>query len=250
MKVMILCGGQGTRIRDANWDLPKALIPIHGRPIIWHIMSHYAKHGLNEFILCVGYKAEKIQHYFSEQPHPFKITYSNAGEAAMTGCRIKKAATLIQTTDENFCLTYGDGISDINISQLLTFHKNHQKILTLTAVNPPSRFGELMLDPQGNLIAFNEKPVKTERKISGGFFVCRREILNYLSEQPHCIFEKTPMDQLVQNQTVKAFIHEGFWAAMDTYRDFIELNNSEMPQYFIKNKENFDALSAPMTALE
>jgi len=224
MKVMILCGGQGTRIRDADWDLPKALVPIRGRPIIWHIMSHYAKYGLKEFILCVGYKAQEIENYFenNKNVHDFKIKYSNAGEAAMTAARIKQAENLLGL-DSDFCLTYGDGVSDVNIKNLISYHQAHGKILSITAVNPPSRFGELNLDLENNITAFSEKPLKAERKISGGFFVCKREIFNYLDNS---IFEKSPINKLVQDKQVKAFVHEGFWAPMDTYRDFLELNEN------------------------
>jgi len=222
---MILCGGQGTRIRDADWNLPKALVPIHGKPILWHIMSHYQKYGMNEFILCVGYKAQEIKKYFSENPHDFKISYSDVGPSAMTGARIKFAEDLIEQ-DKNFCLTYGDGVSDIDLDELINFHKDHGKILSISGVSPPSRFGELVFDQDLNITAFDEKPALSQRKISGGFFICRREIFNYLNpEDLDLIFEKAPMNQLVKDRQVKIFIHEGFWAAMDTYRDFLELNS-------------------------
>lgn len=237
MKVMILCGGQGTRIRDADWDLPKALIPVQGRPILWHIMNHYTRYGLTEFILCVGYKADRIQEYFSQNPHPvFKIHYSNAGEAAMTGTRIKAAESLIES-DENFCLTYGDGLSDIHLNNLIQFHQNTKKILTMTAVNPPARFGELSLDVAGNVLGFSEKPKSTDRKISGGFFVCRPEIFHYLSAQNNEPFETGAIPKLVQDQQVSAYIHEGFWAPMDTYRDFLELNSPGLlPKFFLETQ--------------
>lgn len=231
---MILCGGQGTRIRDADWNLPKALVPIHGKPILWHIMTHYQKYGLNEFILCVGYKAQEIQKYFSGNSHNFNIIYSDAGESAMTGARIKYAEDLIGA-DPDFCLTYGDGVSDINLNQLLSFHRAHGKILSITGVSPPSRFGELVFDQDLNITNFNEKPILTQRKISGGFFICRREIFQYLEPKNlNLVFEKSSMSRLVQDQQVKIFIHEGFWAAMDTYRDFLELNSVEIYKSFFK----------------
>ena len=231
--VIILCGGQGTRIRDADWNLPKALVPVHGKPILWHIMQHYVSYGFEKFILCVGYKAKAIQTYFSSlpTPGPFKqIIYSNAGLDAMTGFRIRQAIleNFGSQTPPYFCLTYGDGVSNINLKDLIKFHLTHQKILTITGVSPRSQYGEIKFNPDFDVVAFNEKKRQSQTTISGGFFVCQPKILDYLDPVKTCVFEENPIKKLVNHHEVKTFIHDGFWASMDSHQDFLRLNQEDL----------------------
>ena len=248
MKVVILCGGQGTRIRDVADNIPKPMIPIGGYPIIWHIMKYYSLYGHDEFILCLGHQGKVIKDFFlnyesntsdftmklgqkdsvifhnKSEEKDWTITFAETGEKAMTGSRVRKIKKYI-ADDETFMLTYGDGLSDVNIGNLLDFHENHGRTLTLTSVRPPGRFGEIICTNEGVISAFNEKPQAVEGRINGGFFVCNKRLFDYLDENDDLVFEKEPMMKLVQNQQLMQFNHDGFWQPMDTYREYVLLNN-------------------------
>jgi len=247
MKAVILCGGYGTRIRDVADNLPKPMISIGRYPILWHIMKYYASYGLNEFVLCLGYKGQVIKDFFlnyeahtkdftivlgrggdvrfhtNHNESDWQVTLADTGLDAMTGARIRKIRNYIGD-DEHFMLTYGDGVGDIDINRLREFHMAHGKILTVTGVRPPGRFGELMADGDGLVSEFNEKPQATGGRISGGFFVCRREIFDYLDEREDLVFEQEPTKRLVADGQLFLYPHNGFWQPMDTYRDYLLLN--------------------------
>lgn len=247
MKVVLLCGGQGTRIRDVSENVPKPMIPIAGLPILWHIMKYYSTWGHKDFVLCLGYMGRVIKDFFlnyelntrdfslilgSEKSITFhtehtevdwRVTLAETGLNALTGARIKRIQKYIGD-DEHFMLTYGDGVGDIDIDRLVEFHKSHGRILTVTGVRPPSRFGELRHTEDGKVTEFNEKPQATGGRISGGYFVCRREIFNYLDDREDLTFETEPMRKLVQDDELMMYTHDGFWEPMDTYRDYQYLN--------------------------
>ena len=246
MKVVILCGGQGTRIRDVNEHLPKPMLPIMNKPILWHIMKYYAHYGHKEFILCLGYKGEVIRNFFlnyeanicdlevtlgsnggvkyfnNHQEDGWSVVLAETGQDSMTGARLKKIKKYIGD-DENFMLTYGDGVGDINLSSLINFHQAQKQILTVTGVRPPGRFGELMQE-DGIVTEFNEKPQSNEGRISGGFFVCNKKIFDYLDDREDLTLELEPMKSLVSDRKMAMFGHDGFWQPMDTYRDYMLLN--------------------------
>ena len=244
MKVIILCGGQGTRLREETEYHPKPLVEIGGKPILWHIMKNYANYGFKEFVLCLGYKGNMIKEYFLNyemlnndftielgskniQIHnhhaeqDWQITLAQTGETAMTGARIKRVEKYVD--DDIFMLTYGDGISNINISKLVEFHKLHGKIGTVTGVTPTSKFGELSIEGD-KVIKFNEKPQLNDGIINGGFFVFNKELFNYISDEDSCILESDPLEKLSQDGELMIYNHNGFWHCMDTYRDFLHLN--------------------------
>ena len=247
MKTVILCGGQGTRIRDVSSDIPKPMLSIGGKPILWHIMKGYATSGYSDFILCLGHKAEIIKQFFLNYEAftndltitlgPDKkiiyhndydelgwtITLADTGLAAMTGARVSRIKKYI-SDDKMFMLTYGDGVSDIDLNALLNFHKSHRKIVSVSGVRPPGRFGELDVNKDGQVTEFNEKPQATGGRISGGFFVCNREIFEYLSDEESSVLEKEPMRRLAADGELMLFKHDGFWQCMDTFRDFAMLN--------------------------
>ncbi len=219
MKVAILCGGQGTRLREKTESMPKPLVEIGGKPILWHIMKIYAHYGFSEFVLCLGYKGRMIEDYFKQAPEPWKITFADTGEATQTGGRVKKIEKLI--TEENFMVTYGDGVADIDIRKLVEFHQKHGRIGTVSAVNPPSQFGLLDLAQDGTVKRFQEKP-QTNQWINGGFFVFKKEFFKFLSEES--VLEKQPLEKLAVQEDLRAFRHESFWKCMDTYKDTVVLN--------------------------
>lgn len=246
MKVVLLCGGLGTRLKEETEFKPKPMVEINGRPILWHIMKMYSFYGFNKFVLCLGYKGDVIKDYFYNyeiQNNDFtmtlgsgkieihnqhtetgwEITFAETGLSSMTGARVKKIEKYID--DEIFMLTYGDGVSDINISDLLEFHKSHGKIATITGVFPPSRFGEIIAEK--NLVkSFHEKPqVQEGGLISGGFFVFNRKIFDYIPDNDDCILERQPLEDIVKAGQLCVYRHDGFWQCMDTYRDFELLNN-------------------------
>ncbi|WP_186647710.1 glucose-1-phosphate cytidylyltransferase [Fluviispira vulneris] len=247
MKTVILCGGKGTRIRDVADNIPKPMIPIGGIPILWHIMNYYSNWSYKDFILCLGYKntvikdfflnyrahtsdftislgdSQNIEYFGNSKNVDWKVTLAETGLEAMTGSRIRKIRKYLND-DENFMLTYGDGLSDININKLVNFHKSHGKILTVSGVRPPGRFGELVCNSHGLATEFNEKPQTTGGLISGGYFVCRRELLDYLTDDDSLVFEKDPMQRLVSEKQLMVYEHEGFWQPMDTYREYQLLN--------------------------
>jgi glucose-1-phosphate cytidylyltransferase len=248
MKTVILCGGYGTRIRDVSDDLPKPMIPIGNFPILWHIMKYYSCYGHKEFVLCLGYKSLVIKDFFlnysvrsnditivlgqenainNKQRHDedgWSITMAETGINSMTGTRVKHIKNYIGD-DENFMLTYGDGVGDIDIEKLLAFHKAHGNIATLTGVRPPGRFGELEYDNQSIVNGFNEKPQTSEGRINGGFFVFKKEFFNYLNDSENLVLEEEPMRALVKDKQLMVFEHNGFWQPMDTYREYALLNN-------------------------
>jgi len=243
MKVVILCGGQGTRIRDVTEDLPKPMIPIGDKPILWHIMKNYAAYGYADFVLCLGYKGHVIKDFFINYDmltHDFeltlgkpeslkvhstghmedwRITLVETGLQSMTGDRVRNIKKYI-ADDDVFMMTYGDGLSDIDIPALLDFHKGHGKIATVTGVRPPGRFGELESDADGMVMEFNEKPQATGGRISGGFFVLSRDIFDYLPESDGLVFEENPLRKLVVDNQLMVHHHDGFWQCMDTFRDY------------------------------
>jgi glucose-1-phosphate cytidylyltransferase len=249
MKTVILCGGYGTRIREVAENLPKPMIPIGEYPILWHIMKYYSRFGHTDFVLCLGYKSEVIKNYFlnygsvpedvtitlgGEIPpltrkitdeNGWKITLAETGLNAMTGARLKRIRRHIGA-DEHFMLTYGDGVGDVDLDALMKFHLSHGKIATVTGVHPPGRFGELHYDAQTKqVVGFNEKPQVSGGRINGGFFIFRKEVFDYLSDDENLILEQDPVRNLVADGQLQVFEHDGFWQPMDTSREFSLLND-------------------------
>lgn len=240
MKVIILCGGQGTRLKEETEYKPKPMLEIGGKPILWHIMKIYACQGIKDFILCLGYKSEMIKEYFlnyqvmnsdltiklahpnqihfhnTHQEDDWSVTLVDTGKMAMTGARVKKSEKYVN--EDTFMLTYGDGIGDINIKNLLEFHNEHQKIGTVTGVHVPSRFGKL-LTKSNSIVQFNEKPLVSHEYISGGFFVFNRRFFDYLTEDDNCVLEGEPLEKLAKDNDLIMYPHSGFWQCMDTYRE-------------------------------
>lgn len=239
MKVVLLCGGKGTRIRGVDDTLPKPMIPVGSHPIVVHIMQHYAFYGHRDFVLCLGYLGGVIRDFFGatttavEETVAYSlptagkvnVTLVDTGLDSMTGARVRKIRHLVG--DYDFFLTYGDGVSDVPIDDVLSFHRSHSSAMTLTAVRPPSRFGEVEVDASGIATSFNEKPQASAGLISGGYFVCRQTLFGYLSEREDLVLEADPMRQMVRDRQLAAYTHEGFWQCMDTYRDWELLNELE-----------------------
>lgn len=245
MKVVLLAGGYGTRISEETDIKPKPMVEVGGKPILWHIMKIYSKYGFNDFIILLGYKGYYIKEYFANYflhqsditidmqtnkmevhnntSEPWKVTLVDTGLDTMTGGRIKRAQKYIG--DETFLLTYGDGVSDIDIGKSVEFHKMHKKALTMTAVQPEARFGNLDIDDEDlNVKKFMEKPKSEAGWINGGFFVCEAKIFDYLTEDESCIFEQLPLQSLALDGEISALKHNGFWQPMDTLRDNQKLN--------------------------
>jgi len=216
--VVILCGGRGTRMGQDARFIPKPMIKIGKKPILWHVMKIYSWWGFNNFILCLGYKGNKIREYFKNNKN-WKITFVETGLNTNTGGRIKKIERYIKT--DSFFATYGDGLSNVNIVKLLSYHRKIGKIATLTAFRPSSQFGILELGQNLLVSRFKEKPV-LDHWINGGFFVFERKIFRYLGEND--VLEKVPFIKLSRSNNLVAFQHKGFWECMDTYKDNIELN--------------------------
>lgn len=245
IKVIILCGGIGTRLREETEYKPKPMIEIGGRPILWHIMKIYSAYAFKDFILCLGYKGETIKSYFynyeilsrdftvelgsykhieihsNHKEKGWRITLADTGEMALKGSRIKKIEKYVD--GDLFMLTYGDGVADINLHRLLSFHKSHGRVGTVTSVRPPSRFGEMIIKDD-KVVSFIEKPQVSTGLINGGFFVFNRKIFDYLSEDDNCDFEFGPLEQLAEDGELMVYEHKGEWACMDTYRDMVYLN--------------------------
>jgi len=244
MKVVILAGGLGTRLSEETEIKPKPMVEIGGKPIIWHIMKIYSTQGFNEFIVCLGYKGFLIKEYFANyflhlsdvtielstgnikvhdcKSEDIKMTLIDTGIQTQTGGRIKRIGKYIG--DESFMLTYGDGLADINIVDLLNFHRKNKKLATVTTVSPPGRFGALLLGKNNEVTKFEEKPLSDGGWINGGFFVLEPEVLNYIADD-NAFWEREPMSNLALNGQLSAFKHEGFWKPMDTLRDKTELEN-------------------------
>lgn len=242
MKVVILCGGLGTRIRDASEVLPKPMLPIGGRPILWHIMKSYAAHGHTDFVLCLGYKGWLIKEYFlnyrtiindirvnlgdgvvatlgGHEEENWRVTLAETGEHTMTGGRVAAIRRHLEGEDL-FLLTYGDGVADVDLERLVEFHREHGRVATVTAVRPPGRFGEMRLRERA-VREFNEKPQVTEGFINGGFFVFdARRIWRYLEGGPQLVLEREPLQKLARDGELMAFEHTGFWQPMDTLREY------------------------------
>lgn len=239
MKLVIFAGGLGTRISEESHLKPKPMIEIGGMPILWHIMKMYSFHGIHDFIICCGYKGYLIKEYFSnyflhmsdvtfdltrnemhvhdQKAEPWCVTLVDTGETTMTGGRLKRVAKYLPT-NETFCLTYGDGLSDVNITELVAFHRAHGCLATLVAVTPPGRFGALTLDESEGVKAFMEKPEGNGEFINGGFFVLSPKVIEVI-EGDHTIWERGPLETLAQTGQLKAYRHYGFWQSMDTLRD-------------------------------
>ena len=215
MKAVILAGGFGTRISEESRLIPKPMIEIGGKPILWHIMKIYSTYKIDDFIICLGYKGEKIKKYFEQfDSELWNIQLIDTGVDTMTGGRLKRIQDKI---DNTFCVTYGDGLSDINLNDLISFHKEKKSLATLTAIHPPERFGVLNLS--GDYVTeFHEKHAGESSWINGGFFVLEPEIFDYLQDDS-TVFEKTPLETLAKEQKLTAFKHNGFWHPMDTQRD-------------------------------
>ena len=240
-KVVILCGGIGTRLKEETEFKPKPLVEIGGLPILWHIMKHYSHYGYNDFILCLGYKGEMIKEYFlnyesmksdftlnlgrkgrmvhTQTQEDWNITFAETGDETQTGGRIKKIEKYID--GEFFLVTYGDGVSDIDINKLVEFHKEKGKIGTITGVHPWSKYGTVHIDENNIITEFREKPILKDI-INGGFFVFNRKIFDYLTED--CMLEKEPFNKLASEKQLALFKYEGFWHCMDTYKDSLDLN--------------------------
>jgi glucose-1-phosphate cytidylyltransferase len=237
MKTVILCGGKGTRIRGVDDTVPKPMIPVGSQPIVVHIMEHYAFYGHRDFVLCLGYLGNVVREFFGASnnsntetvsftlPRAGKtnVTLVDTGLEAMTGARVRKVQELVGNDD--FFLTYGDGVSDVPVDKTHEFHRSHNAAMTLTAVRPPSRFGEVAIDAAGIATSFNEKPQASAGLISGGYFVCRSTLFRYLNEREDLVLEAEPMRHMVRDRQLAAYTHEGFWQCMDTYRDWELLND-------------------------
>lgn len=247
MKVVILCGGKGTRLREETEFRPKPMVPIGNRPILWHIMKTYAHYGHTEFILCLGYKGDMIKDYFrnylwhtcdttlklgrepavrfhnNHDEEDWNVTLADTGENSMTAYRIRQIEKFLGA-DEHFLLTYGDGVGDVDIPASIEQHKQSRKVCTLTAVHPPGRFGELGLAPDATVHGFNEKPQAEGGYINGGYMVCSRKLFEYLPDDPGMMLEQAPMREMTAAGVLGAYQHEGFWQPMDTFQEFNLLN--------------------------
>ena len=238
MKAVILAGGLGTRFSEETTERPKPMIEIGGKPILWHIMKMYSSHGVNEFIICCGYKGYVIKEYFKnyflhmsdvtfdmtdntmhvhrERAEAWKVTLVDTGDVSMTGGRLRRVKDYLKD-EKSFCFTYGDGLSDVNVTELIRFHEDSGKLATLTAVFPPGRFGALEIDNQV-IKSFKEKPRGDGALINGGFFVLSPQVIDYI-DGDDCIWESAPLDTLAELGQLRAFQHDGFWQPMDTLRD-------------------------------
>ena len=216
MKVVILAGGFGTRLSEYTKTIPKPMVKVGGKPIIFQIMKLYAKYGFNDFYIALGYKGEVIKSFFKKKFYDWNVTLVNTGKKTMTGGRLKKMKNLFGK-NETFMMTYGDGLSNVNIKKLLTFHKKNKKLVTLTAVRPPARFGVIKL--KGNFVNyFKEKSKMDEGWINGGFFVMNAKFLNFIKNS-QTFLEKEPLERATKQKQLAAFKHRGFWQCMDTKRD-------------------------------
>mgnify|MGYP003956577083 CR=1 FL=1 len=236
MKAVILAGGLGTRLSEETLLKPKPMVEIGGKPIIWHIMKSYSSYGVNDFIICCGYKGYMIKEYFSSyhnsditynladntqiihknKAEQWKVTLIDTGELTMTGGRLKRVREYLSDS-EPFCFTYGDGLADLDISKLIEFHRSHKRQATITAVLPPARFGALELD-ENRVTGFLEKPASERGFINGGFFVLEPSVVDLISDDT-TIWEREPMELLAQEDNLRAYKHKGFWSPMDTLRE-------------------------------
>lgn len=245
MKVVLLAGGLGTRLSEETVLKPKPMVEIGGMPILWHIMKIYSSYGFNDFVVCLGYKGYVVKEYFANyflhksdvtidlknnaievhesEAEPWKITLVDTGDNSMTGGRIKRIQKYVN--DETFMLTYGDGVGDINIKQLVDYHKNHGKLCTVTSVQPSGRFGALDLSKANEVISFLEKPKGDGSWINGGYMVCEPGVFNFINEGDSTIWEQAPMQNIALAGEMNAYKHNGFWRPMDTLKDKHDLND-------------------------
>lgn len=239
MKVVILAGGLGTRLSEETRLVPKPMVEIGGKPILWHIMKIYSYYGFNDFVILTGYKSHVIKDYFVHyyqqysditvdmsnnsveihkmQTEPWKVTMLYTGQNTMTGGRIKKAQEYIG--NEPFMLTYGDGVADIDVNELIKCHKESEKYCTLTSVKPTGKFGALNIEKDGTINSFQEKPDGDGNWINGGFMVCEPQVFDYIQEGDKTIFERAPLENLAKDGQLNAYKHKGFWRPMDTLKD-------------------------------
>jgi glucose-1-phosphate cytidylyltransferase len=247
MKVVILCGGKGTRLREETEYRPKPMVPVGGRPILWHIMKTYAHYGHRDFILCLGYKGELIREFFrnymwntsdttlslgakpttqfhnSHDEEDWKVTLAETGAESMTAYRVKHIQRYIPK-GEPFLLTYGDGVATVDINAAIRAHRAAGKVCTITAVHPAGRFGAIQIAEDGGIHQFSEKPQFEESYVNGGYMVCEHRLFDYLPDDPGVMLERAPMDALVRDGQLNAHKHEGFWQPMDTYQETQYLN--------------------------
>jgi glucose-1-phosphate cytidylyltransferase len=237
--VVILCGGMGTRLKEETTTIPKPMVTVGGHPILWHLLRFYSSFGFRRFILCLGYKSEVIKNYFLNfyqlnssftitigggegavvsEPvtAPWTVSCVDTGEAAMTGARVKRIQSYVGNS--RFLLTYGDGLCDVDLHRLLAFHERHKKLISVTAVHPPSRFGLLTLAGT-EVVAFAEKPQTANDFINGGFLVCEPGVFDYLKDDDGCVLEREPLNRLAADGQMEAFLHDSYWQCMDTARD-------------------------------
>jgi glucose-1-phosphate cytidylyltransferase len=247
MKVVILCGGKGTRLREETEYRPKPMVPVGDRPILWHIMKTYAAHGHKDFILCLGYKGEMIKDFFRNylwrtsdvslrlgrspqikfhnhhSEEDWNVTLADTGSDAMTAYRLKHVQRYIPK-GETFLFTYGDGLSNIDINAVVREHRRFKKICTISAVHPAGRFGSLKIEGDGSIRTFVEKPQVEQSYVNGGYMVCDYRIFNYLTDDTGVMFERQPIADLVRDGQLHSYRHEGFWQPMDTYQEMQYLN--------------------------
>jgi glucose-1-phosphate cytidylyltransferase len=245
--VFILCGGLGTRIKEETEFRPKPMVPIGEHPILWHVMQSYARHGFRRFVLCLGFKADAVKDYFSNfhlhnadctiklktnevtvhehrQQLDWEVTLAYTGEKNMTGSRVAQAARKYLGKAKHFAVTYGDGLSNIDINASIRAHRRAKKICTLSAVHPAGRFGSLKIEDNGSIHTFNEKPQFEQDYVNGGYMVCHRNIFNYLTDDPNVMLEREPVAKLVADGQLHSYRHEDFWQPMDTYQESQYLN--------------------------
>ena len=244
MKVLLLAGGFGTRLSEETDTRPKPMVEIGGKPILWHIMKIYSHYGFNDFVILLGYKGYYIKEFFANYflhrsditidiasgkmeilnntSEPWRVTLLDTGLHSMTGARIKKARKIVG--DDAFMLTYGDGVANIKIDDLLKFHSSHKKIVTMTSAQPDGRFGALEISDQDQVLQFKEKPKGDGSWINAGFFVCEPEVFDYIDDDESTVFEQEPLMRLAQDGEIFTYKHHGFWMPMDTLRDKNKLN--------------------------
>ena len=246
MKTVILCGGLGTRLREETDFKPKPMVEVGGRPILWHIMKIYAHYGFREFVLCLGYRGDVIRDYFlhyeemnndftislgrkrqivhhdAHSEQDYEVTLAETGPQAMTGARIKRVQGYVD--GDTFMVTYGDGVADVDVGKVLAFHRAHGKLGTMTTIAPNSRFGMLEVDGANRVTSFIEKPQLTGQRANAGFFVFQRRVFDYLFDEDSCILEHEPLEKLARDGELMAYLHDGFFYAMDTYREYQKLN--------------------------
>jgi glucose-1-phosphate cytidylyltransferase len=218
--VVILCGGRGTRLQEHTQTIPKALVEIGGRPILWHVIDIYARQGFRRFVLCLGYKHEMIEEFVRAEDWDGEVLCADTGVDTPTGGRISRVAEHLGPG--TFCATYGDGVADIDLAQLVAFHRAHGALATVTTVRPRLQFGVTELDGDGRVLRFHEKP-RSEHWVNGGFFCFEPGVLGYLDRDS--VLEREPLERLAADEQLRAFRHDGFWDCMDTYKDAVLLND-------------------------